>query len=83
MRASLCSDFSNTVRNVRVHVQEHKRLRGIAETWSGKQVEHGEPSEARSGVFYSTAIEIHREQKHSTSLCYLVPTGSVQTGRLN
>lgn len=40
-----------------------------------------EPSEARSGVFYSTAIAIHREKKHSTSLCYLVRTGSVQTGK--
>lgn len=56
-------------------------VRGIAETWGGKHVEHEEPSEARSGVVHSTAIAIHREKKSSPSLCYLVRTGSAQTGK--
>lgn len=62
-------------------MHEHTQLRGIAETWGGKRAEHEEPSEARSGVVYSTAIAIHREKKSSPSLCYLVRTGSVQIGK--
>lgn len=45
-------------------------------------MDHREPSEERPAVFHSTAIVVHREQENSTSLCYLVQTGSVRKADL-